>query len=243
MAKVTSSPSRSTLDHPIDRFAEDGELVERGFEEPLLQASVDRRDQNDEPGMQRLRRVTTPKVARIIGDRDEIAVARVSHDIPVLPAGFADAGNVMSFMAGPPGDGNQIDGEAFSIRNLTIPRSRRADAVTDVPADDRARAACAAGLAADRRRHRPAPVGSYRVEARVPAEQLRLRGALANELGHQVHRHAGAEEDRIAAHNLHAGRRKRVIAGRNAIAVADQYEARGGPPPCVLPRLLSQIPV
>jgi hypothetical protein len=94
------------LDHPVDRFAEDGELVERGFEEPLLQDSVDRRDQNDEPGMQRLRGVKAPKVARIIGDQDEIAVTRVSCDIPVLPAGFANAGNVMSFMAGPPGDGN-----------------------------------------------------------------------------------------------------------------------------------------
>jgi hypothetical protein len=52
--------------------------------------------------MQRLCRVKTPKVARIIGDKDEIAVARASRDIPVLPAGFADAGNVMSFMAGPP---------------------------------------------------------------------------------------------------------------------------------------------
>lgn len=40
-----------------------------------------------------------------------------------------------------------------------------------------------------------------------------------------------------------AGCRKRVIADRNTIAVADQYEARGDPPPCVLPRLLSQIPV
>jgi len=40
-----------------------------------------------------------------------------------------------------------------------------------------------------------------------------------------------------------AGRRKRVIADRNAVAVADQYEARGDPPPYVLPRLLSQIPV
>src|SRR5262249_2247922 len=40
-----------------------------------------------------------------------------------------------------------------------------------------------------------------------------------------------------------AGCRKRVIADRNAVAVADQYEARGDSPPCVLPRLLLQIPV
>jgi hypothetical protein len=51
------------LDHPVDRFAEDGELVERGFEEQLLQDSINRRDQNDEPGMQRLRRVTTSKAS------------------------------------------------------------------------------------------------------------------------------------------------------------------------------------
>jgi hypothetical protein len=39
MAKVTSPPPRSTS---IIRFAEDGEPVERGFEEPLLQDSINR---------------------------------------------------------------------------------------------------------------------------------------------------------------------------------------------------------
>ena len=40
-----------------------------------------------------------------------------------------------------------------------------------------------------------------------------------------------------------AGRRKRVIADWNTIAVADQHEARGDPPPSVLSRLVSQISV
>ena len=118
------------FDHPVDRFAEDGELVKRGFEESLLQDPVDRRDQNDEAGMQRLRRVKTPKVARIVGDQDEIAVARVSRDIPVLPGGFADTGNVMSFMAGPPCDGDQVDSEAFidqKSHDTAIAASRRRD--------------------------------------------------------------------------------------------------------------------
>lgn len=80
--------------------------------------------------MQRLRRVKTPKVARVVGDQNEIAVARVSRDIPVLPAGFADTGNVMSFMAGLPGNGNQIDGEAFvdqKSHDIAIAASRRRD--------------------------------------------------------------------------------------------------------------------
>ena len=40
-----------------------------------------------------------------------------------------------------------------------------------------------------------------------------------------------------------AGRRKRVIAEWNAVVAADQHEARGDPPPCVLSCLLSQIPI
>ena len=67
----------------------------------------------------------------IVGDQNEIAVARVSRDIPVLPAGFADAGNVMSFMSRLPGDGNQVDGEAFiDQKSHDIAASLRRDRCT-----------------------------------------------------------------------------------------------------------------
>ena len=65
--------------------------------------------------------------------------------------------------------------------------------------------------------------------------------------------HQRRRDDRIAWQPLRkrlgqfgksdAGRRKRVIAERNAVAAADQHEARGNPPSCVLSRLVSQIPV
>jgi hypothetical protein len=65
------------------------------------------------PGMQRLRRVELAEIARVVGDEDEIAVARVAHDIPVFPARAADMGHVLGFMAGYPGNGDQVDAEAF----------------------------------------------------------------------------------------------------------------------------------
>lgn len=45
------------LEHAVHRLADDGELVERSFEETLLQDAADNRDQNDEAGMQRLGRM------------------------------------------------------------------------------------------------------------------------------------------------------------------------------------------
>jgi hypothetical protein len=63
--------------------------------------------------MQRLRRLETLEIARVVGDEDKIAVAGVAHDVPVFPAGLADVCDVLGVMAGLPGDGNQVDGEAF----------------------------------------------------------------------------------------------------------------------------------
>lgn len=57
------------LDHPVDRCAEGGEFVERGLEQPLLQHAVDSGDQNDKPGVQRLRRVKTQEVAALLVTR------------------------------------------------------------------------------------------------------------------------------------------------------------------------------
>jgi hypothetical protein len=54
----------------------------------------------------RLRRIELPEIARVVGDEDEVAVARIAHDIPVLPAGAADMRDVLGFMAAFPGNGD-----------------------------------------------------------------------------------------------------------------------------------------
>jgi len=56
--------------------------------------------------------LATPKIARIVGDEDEIAGAGVVQDAPILPAGLAEVGDVVSFTAGSAGDGNQVDAQA-----------------------------------------------------------------------------------------------------------------------------------
>jgi hypothetical protein len=57
------------LDHAVDGFADDGELVERGLEQVLLHHPIDGRDQNDEAGMERLRRVKLPEIAPLLVTR------------------------------------------------------------------------------------------------------------------------------------------------------------------------------
>lgn len=84
--------------------------------------------QDDQSGMQRLRRAWTPEIAGIVGDQNEIAFPGIAGDIPVLPAGPADTGNMMDFVTGLPGGVNQVDGEAFVDREshgVAIAASRR----------------------------------------------------------------------------------------------------------------------
>jgi hypothetical protein len=71
--------------------------------------------QIDETSMQGLGRIELPEVARVVGNEDEIALSGIADDIPVFPAGPADTGDVLGFMAGYPRD-----------RNLTTPRWCRA---------------------------------------------------------------------------------------------------------------------
>jgi len=101
------------LEDPIDRLADGVELVESGLEQTLLQHALDDRDQNDQAGMQWLRRKELSEIASVVGDEDKIALVCIAHHIPVFPAGAADMRDVMSFMAGLPGDGDQVDAEAF----------------------------------------------------------------------------------------------------------------------------------
>jgi hypothetical protein len=94
----------------------------------LLHRATDGRYQNDEAGMQRLRRIELPKIARVVGDEDKIAVAGVARDIPVLPARAANMRDVSGFKAALLGDGDQADAEAFvdqKLHDTAIVSSRR----------------------------------------------------------------------------------------------------------------------
>src|ERR1700756_4583387 len=119
---VTSSPSRSTSSarltgSPMTSSSSSAALNRRRCTSRLTTGI-----RMINPGMQRLRRVELAEIARVVGDEDEIAVARVAHDIPVFPARAADMSHVLGFMAGYPGNGDQVDAEAFVDQNLTIPR-------------------------------------------------------------------------------------------------------------------------
>jgi hypothetical protein len=61
------------LEHAVDRLAGCGQLIERGFEQALLQAAADIGKKNDEAGMQCRGRIGSPgswrKVADIWADR------------------------------------------------------------------------------------------------------------------------------------------------------------------------------
>jgi hypothetical protein len=48
----------------------------------------------------------------LVGDKNEIAAAGVARRIPVFPAGAAERRDVLAFMAGLPGDGDQVEAEA-----------------------------------------------------------------------------------------------------------------------------------
>ena len=63
--------------------------------------------------MQRLRRVELPEIDGVIGDQDQVIVACAVRDVPTLPARAADMGDTPGFMAALPGDGDQVDTEAF----------------------------------------------------------------------------------------------------------------------------------
>ena len=106
------------LEHAVDRLAGRGEFVERGAEQALLEVAADIGQKNDKPGMQRLGRVELPEIAGVVGDEDQVVVARVARDIPVLPAGAADMRDMPGFMAALPGGGDQLGAEAFVDQKL-----------------------------------------------------------------------------------------------------------------------------
>ena len=56
------------LDYTVDRFAEDGDLVECGLKQSPLQASIDGGQQDDQSGVQRLRCVELSEVGAVSPD-------------------------------------------------------------------------------------------------------------------------------------------------------------------------------
>jgi hypothetical protein len=96
-----------------DRFADRRELIERRLEHTLLHDAADGRGQDDEAGMQRLLGIELPEIARVVGGENEIALAGIADDIPIFPAGAADTGDVLGFMASFPGDSGEVNAEAF----------------------------------------------------------------------------------------------------------------------------------
>jgi hypothetical protein len=62
------------FEHPIERLADGGELVERCSEQFLLEDAADSRVQDDEAGMQRLCCIEAAEVAAVVGNEHEIAL-------------------------------------------------------------------------------------------------------------------------------------------------------------------------
>ena len=102
------------LEDAVDRFADDSKLLDRGPEQALLEVAADIGQKNDEAGMQRLGRIELSEVAGVVGDEDQVVVACVARDIPVLPAGPADMRDMPGFMAALPGGCYQVDAVSSS---------------------------------------------------------------------------------------------------------------------------------
>ena len=114
------------LDHAVDRFADDGELVECGREQAPLQMAIDDRYQNDETSMQGLGRIELPEVARVVGNEDEIGLSGIANDIPVFPPARPMRATCWASWPDTPATATRSTLRHSSIRNLTTPRWCRA---------------------------------------------------------------------------------------------------------------------
>ena len=112
--------------------------------------------------MQRLRRIEALEIARVVGDENKVAVAGVTRDIPVFPAGLAYMRDVLGVMAACPATETKSTVRHSSIRNLTTPQWCRPSGAPGARASDRARAADAVFRVMGTPRHKPKPGGSSR---------------------------------------------------------------------------------
>jgi hypothetical protein len=101
------------LQDAIDRLPDNGELVERGLEQTPLRITADNRDQNNEAGMQRLRRVKLLEIARVVGNENKIAVARVAPTFQSFQPARPTCATCWASWPDSPGSGDQVDAEAF----------------------------------------------------------------------------------------------------------------------------------
>ena len=111
--KVTSSPSISTSRTRLTGSPRRCQFVERAAEKPLLLHAIDARDDDDKAGMHRLHRIEPAEIAGVVGDQHEIAFGGVARDVPVLPSGLADTGDMLGFVPGLAGDRNRIDAQTL----------------------------------------------------------------------------------------------------------------------------------
>ena len=88
------------LEHVVDRLAKSGQLFKRAAEKLSLFAATDARDDDHQPSMQRFGRVEPAEIAGVVGDQHEVAGGGVTNDMPVLPSGPPDAGDVLRFVSG-----------------------------------------------------------------------------------------------------------------------------------------------
>jgi len=63
--------------------------------------------------VKQMARIEPPEIAGIVRDHHKVSVNGMTHDVPVRPSSFADAGDMLSFVTGMAGDGNQIDTQAL----------------------------------------------------------------------------------------------------------------------------------
>lgn len=92
------------FDDAIDRFPKLGQLIDCSAGKRLLHGTVDVRNDNDQAGVKRLRPVEPAEIAGVVGDQHKVAFGGVAQDVPVLPPGHADMGNVLSLIASQAGD-------------------------------------------------------------------------------------------------------------------------------------------
>jgi hypothetical protein len=99
------------LKDAIDQLPQRGQLVERAPEKSLLLRALDVRDNDDKAGVKRLHRIEPAEITGVVRDQHKISVAGMARDVPVLPAGFADTGDMLSLMPCLASNRNQIDAQ------------------------------------------------------------------------------------------------------------------------------------
>ena len=84
----------------IDRFAQSGQFVEGGAEQPPLPVEVHGWNENNEAGVEGFSPVERSEIPGIVRDQDKVPVNGVSREGPVRPTAHAGTNHVPGFVAG-----------------------------------------------------------------------------------------------------------------------------------------------